>query len=422
MAARRLEADRSLMPALRAPWRFWAVAYALLILLTGTNLPTPLYRGYEASFGFSPLVVTLIFAAYVAALIPSLLVAGPLSDAVGRRRVLLPALAVAALGSLCFAVAEGTAWLFAARALQGIAVGAASGALTAALTELHPAGDRRKAALVSTVTSMGALGLGPVLAGLIAQYGPGPRVLPFVLEIVLLAPTAAAIATLPAARPAARWQPRRPQIPAQVRPIFATSGLACFLAFAVIGLFLTLIPTYVVSLSGSTNLLLAGAAVALVLACSVLAQLAGSRRPARHLEGGGLALLAAGLLLLAAAGAISSLALLLIAAAAAGTGQGLVFLGGLAAVNQAAPEGRRADVLSSFYVVIYLGVGLPVIGVGVLASTIGLLRAVQYFAAAAALLCLVTLILLTRPRRAIPAAAIPPARREALADCRGRNA
>jgi len=275
------------MPALRAPWRFWAVAYALLILLTGTNLPTPLYRGYEASFGFSPLVVTLIFAAYVAALVPSLLVAGPLSDAVGRRRVLLPALAVAALGSLCFAVAEGTAWLFAARALQGIAVGAASGALTAALTELHPAGDRRKAALVSTVTSMGALGLGPVLAGLIAQYGPAPRVLPFVLEIVLLAPTAAAIATLPAARPAARWQPRRPQIPAQVRPIFATSGLACFLAFAVIGLFLTLIPTYVVSLSGSTNLLLAGAAVALVLACSVLAQLAGSRRPARHLEGGG---------------------------------------------------------------------------------------------------------------------------------------
>ena len=77
--------------------------------------------------------------------------------------------------------------------------------------------------------------------------------------------------------------------------------------------------------------------------------------------------------------------------------------------------------LSSFYVVIYLGVGLPVIGVGVLATTVGLLRAVQYFAAAA-LLCLLTLILLTRPRRAIPAAAIPPARREALADCRGRNA
>lgn len=399
------------MPTPKAPWRFWAVAYALLILVTGTNLPTPLYRGYEARFGFSPLVVTLIFAAYVAALIPSLLVAGPLSNAVGRRRVLLPSLAVAALGSLSFALAEGTAWLFAARVLQGIVVGSASGALTAALTELHPAGDRRKAALVAAVASMGGLGLGPVLAGLIAQYGPAPRVLPFVMEIVLLTPAAAAIATLPAARPAARWQPRRPQIPAEVRGIFATTGLASFLAFAVIGLFLTLIPTYVVSLSGSTNLLLAGAAVALVLACSVLAQLAGYARQARHLERHGLALLATGLLLLAVAGAISSLALLLIAATAAGIGQGLVFLGGLAAVNQSAPEGRRADVLSSFYVVIYLGAGVPVIGVGFLATTVGLLRAVQYFAVAVAVLCLLALILLSRARRGIPAAAAPPARR-----------
>src|SRR5579862_8138403 len=97
----------------RGRWRFWAVAYVLLILLTGTNLATPLYRGYEARFGFSPLVVTLIFAVYVAVLIPSLLVAGPLSDVVGRRRVLLPAVVLAAVGALLFAVASGTGWLVA---------------------------------------------------------------------------------------------------------------------------------------------------------------------------------------------------------------------------------------------------------------------------------------------------------------------
>jgi MFS family permease len=403
-------AERLTMPTPRAPWRFWAIACALLILLTGTNLPTPLYRGYEARFGFSPLVVTLIFGAYVATLIPSLLVAGPLSDAIGRRRVLLPAVALAALGSLSFALADGTAWLFAARILQGIAVGSASGALTAALTELEPAGDRRKAALVSTVASMGGLGVGPVLAGLIAQYAPAPRVLPFVIEILLLAPAAAAIATLPGTRPAARWQPRRPQVPAEVRGIFASSGLASFLAFAVIGLFLTLIPTYVISLSGSTNLLLGGAAVALLLACSVLAQLAGFGRPARYLEMRGLPLLATGLVLLALAGAISSLALLLIAATVAGTGQGLVFLGGLAAVNQATPEGRRADVLSSFYVIIYLGVGVPIVGVGFLATRIGLLSAVQYFAGVVALLCALVLTLLARPHRSGLGAAAGPRR------------
>jgi hypothetical protein len=128
----------------RKRWKFWATAYALLILLTGTNLPTPLYRGYEAKFGFSPLVVTLIFASYVAVLIPSLLMAGPLSDAIGRRHMLLPAVALAALGSLAFALAAVTAWLFAARILQGIALGAASGPLTAALAELEPTGTAAK--------------------------------------------------------------------------------------------------------------------------------------------------------------------------------------------------------------------------------------------------------------------------------------
>jgi MFS family permease len=387
----------------RKRWKFWTTAYALLILLTGTNLPTPLYRGYEARFGFSSLVVTLIFASYVAVLIPSLLVAGPLSDAIGRRRVLLPAVALAALGSLAFALAAGTAWLFAARILQGIALGAASGPLTAALAELEPTGNRRKAALVSTVASVAGLGLGPVLAGLLAQYAPAPHVLPFALELVLLVPAVAAIVALPATHPATRWRPRRPQIPANMRTAFATSGTASFLAFAVIGLFLTLIPTYVATLSSSKNLLLGGAAVALMLLCAALAQLAGYRKPARSLELAGLPLLAAGLVLLALAGGLSSLILLLVATVIAGAGQGLVYLGGLTAINQAAPADRHADVLSSLYGILYLGVGLPVIGVGFLATVAGLLAAVQYFAGVVAMLCVVVLFALARARRRTPA-------------------
>jgi predicted MFS family arabinose efflux permease len=383
----------------RGRWRFWAVAYVLLILLTGTNLATPLYRGYETRFGFSPLVVTLVFAVYVAVLIPSLLVAGPLSDVVGRRRVLLPAVVLAALGALLFAVASGTGWLVAARVLQGLATGAASGPLTAALTELEPAGNRRKAALVSTAASMGGLGLGPLLAGALAQYAPAPRVLPFALEIVLLALAAAALRVLPPSRPNGRWRPRRPQLPPAVRPVFLTSGVASFLAFAVIGLFLALVPSYTAVLSGSTNLLLGGAAVALMLLCSVLAQLAGYGRSARALELAGLPLLAAGLGTLAVAGAVASLPLLLVATAIAGVGQGLAYLGGLTAINAAAPPGRHADVLSSFYVLVYLGVGVPVIAVGLIATRTGLLPAVRWFALAVAALSL-AVAAIRLPRRA----------------------
>jgi predicted MFS family arabinose efflux permease len=392
------------MSDLDTRWRFWATAYALLILVTGTNLATPLYRGYAEAFGFSPVVLTLIFSVYVAVLVPSLLVAGPLSDAVGRRAVLLPAVVLAALGSLVFALAPSAAWLFVARGLQGLAVGAASAPLTAALTELEPTGNRRRAALVSTVASVGGLGLGPVLGGLLAQYAPAPHVLPFLLEIVLLAPAAAAITTLPEPTARTRWRPRRPGIPAGMKADFATSGTASFLAFAVLGLFLTLVPTYVATLSGSGNLLLAGAAVAVLLACSAAAQLAGYGRPARALELLGLPLLSAGLVLLAVAGGLSSAALLLAATVIAGTGHGLAFLGGLSTINSTAPTGRHAEVLATFYVIVYLGVGLPTIGVGFLATAAGLLIAVQSFAYVVAALCLAVLLgLISRNRREVTA-------------------
>ncbi|WP_433354680.1 hypothetical protein ACQP25_13620 [Microtetraspora malaysiensis] len=147
----------------------------------------------------------------------------------------------------------------------------------------------------------------------------------------------------------------------------------------------------------------------------LLAQLIGYGRPARTLELAGLPLLAVGLVLLALAGSLSSLTLLLVATVIAGIGQGLAFLGGLTAVNEAAPVGRRADVLSTFYVIIYLGVGLPIIGVGVLATVAGLLAAVQYFACAVAVLCLAVLLILARTRHPASAAA-PPALSGSTAD------
>lgn len=386
-------------PRRASTWRFWATAYTLLILLTGTNLPTPLYRDYEDRFGLSPLTTTLIFAAYVVVLIPSLLLVGPLSDAIGRRRVLIPSLAVAALGTVGFALASGPGWLFASRALQGLAIGAAAGPLTAALTELEPTGDHRRAALVSTVVTVGGMGLGPVLGALLAQYGPAPRVLPFVVELMLLIPAAVAIALLPDTRPTTRWRPRRPEIPPSVRTVFATSGTATFLAFAVIGLFLTLVPAYVATLAHSANLVLGGGVVALMLASSAIAQLVAYGRPSHSPERAGLPLLATGLGLLALAGTLSSPLVLLAAVVVAGAGQGLVYLGGLAAVNASATADRRAGVLSSFYVITYIGVGVPVIGVGFLATILDVTVAVRYFAGVVAVLCLALLFVLGRARR-----------------------
>lgn len=386
-----MDASASNPPAPGKRWRFLAAGYTYLVLLAGTNVPTPLYAGYEREFGFSPLVVTLVFAVYVAALVPSLLVAGPLSDAIGRRRVLIPAVALAMAGSVLFAVASGTAWLFAARLVQGIALGTASGAVTAAMAELEPAGDRSRAAMVAAVTAVAGVGSGPLLGALLAQYGPAPDVLPYLVEIALLVPAGLAIAAMPEPVTRSRWRPRRPQVPAAIRAAFIRSGITSFLAWAVTALFLTLIPSYVATLTGSGNLLAGGAVVALMLGCSAVAQrIAHGRQPA-PLQMTGLGLLTASLALLIAAGTVHSLGVLLGATVLAGVGQGFGFLGAMTEINRIAPPDRRADVLSSFYVVTYLGTGLPVIGVGFLATALGLLPAVRIFAVIAGILCLTAL-------------------------------
>ena len=378
---------------------FGAVAYTLFILLTGTNLPTPLYRGYERTFAYSPLVTTLIFAVYVAALVPALLIAGPLSDAIGRRRVLLPSLILAVAGSLAFAVANGVFWLFAARILQGLAVGAASGALTAALSEFEPTGNRHRAALVATAVSLGGLGAGPLVAGLLAQYGPAPYMVPFWVEIILLIPAMMLVASLPEKGARTKWRPRRPSIPPVMRYAFATSGSANFLAFSVIGLFLSLVPAYVVKLSAINNLAIAGGTVTLMLGCSVVAQMIGYGRSPLRLQIGGLALLAVGLTLLAVAGQLSSLPLMIVASVVAGVGHGMTFLGGLTEINRLAPPDRHAETVSSFYVIVYLGVGVPVIGVGLLSKIVGSLAAVQIFTAFVVPLSLIALALIAMSRR-----------------------
>src|SRR5579859_5669062 len=160
------------------PGAFTAAAYTLLVLIIGTNLPSPLYGMYAAEFKFSTLTVTLIVAVYAAVIVPSLLLAGPLADVVGYRQVVLPALLLAIAGSLLFAFAEGTAWLFAARVVQGLAVGTATPALTAALLASVPSPRQERGSLAVSAMTTGGSGLGPVLAGALAVSAPLPLRLP----------------------------------------------------------------------------------------------------------------------------------------------------------------------------------------------------------------------------------------------------
>ena len=151
---------------------FLIVFAALFVLLLDGNLPTPLYAVYRERFGFSDTGLTLIFATYTIVLIPSLLVFGQLSDRVGRRRVLVGGLAGATVGLLLFAFARSTGWLFVARAVQGVSLGAVVGTAAAALVETEPGGDHRRAALAAVLGQSGGSAAGPLIAGSLAEWAP----------------------------------------------------------------------------------------------------------------------------------------------------------------------------------------------------------------------------------------------------------
>ena len=392
----------SRVPA-RSAAGFWLAAGTYLVLLAGTNIATPLYGHYESAFGFGPATVTEVFAVYVGALIPSLLFVGPLSDAIGRSRVLLPAIGLAIAGAALFAAASSTGWLYAARLVQGLALGAASGPVTALIVEREPNAERGHAAMVAAVAAVGGVGLGPLLGGVLAQYLPAPTMLAYLVEIALLAAAAIATALLPDRPARTRYRPRRPGIPEGIGGAFATSGATSFVTWAVTAIFLTLVPSYTATLTHSANLGLQGGVVAVLFVTSALTQRLMFAKDPLVLQRRGLAALVAALGLLCGAGGEGSLWLLVAASLVAGAGQGMAFLGAMSEINTVAPPGRHAEVLSGFYVVTYLGTGLPVLGVGFLATSIGLLPAVEWFSAAAAAIAVLLLALLwCQPGRSHP--------------------
>jgi MFS family permease len=380
---------------------FAVTAYAFAMVMLGTTLPTPLYAIYRQEFGFSELMVTVIFATYAAGVIATLLLFGRLSDQIGRRRALLSGIAFSALSAVTFLLANGVGMLFAGRVLSGLSAGIFTGAATATLLDFAPPEGRGRATLVATAANMGGLACGPLVAGVLSEFAGSPLRLSFWADLALLAPAAALVWGMPEpVRPESpgRLSPQRLHVPPEVRGAFVRAALAGFAGFAVLGLFTAVAPGFLGQLLNIDNRASVGLVVFGVFAASTLGQASLERISTSVALAAGPAALIAGTGLIALALALSSLALLVAGGIVAGFGQGMSFRAGLTAVNLASPEGRRGEVASSYFVVAYVAISLPVVGVGVLGELAGLRAAGLIFVAIAAALALTALTLLTRSR------------------------
>jgi MFS family permease len=366
-------------------------------------LPTPLYGLYRERFGFSELMITVIFATYAAGVIASLLLFGRLSDQVGRRRLLLPGLALAALSALAFLIADGLPLLIVGRVLSGLSAGIFTGTATATLMDLAPPGRRGRATLVATIANSGGLGCGALLAGLLSQSDGSSVRLTFWVDLALLVPAAIAIWAMPEpvlTRSRPRLRPQALKVPTEMRAMFVQAALASVAGFAVLGLFTAVAPAFLAQELGVTSPAAVGVVVFAVFAASMVGQVMLARVPQAVAMPAGCLALIAGMVSLALGLAFSSLALLVLGGVIAGFGQGMAFRAGLAAVNASSPVERHGQVASGFFVVMYLAFWVTVIGEGVLAQLIGLRAAGPTFAAVVAALSAVVLVLVRHSRRA----------------------
>src|SRR5690242_17976840 len=197
---RHREPCRDVLPQLPRASAFWSVAALLVLMLAASAVPSPLYRVYQAQFGFSSEILTLIFGVYAFALLAALLVVGALSDHVGRRPVLVAALLLEAVAMVLFLAADGVGWLLAARVVQGLATGAMTGTLGAALLDLQDP-KRPFGPLVNSASPGLGLSLGAIGAGVLVEYLTHPTVWTFGALAVAFVLAAAGTLLLPESSP-----------------------------------------------------------------------------------------------------------------------------------------------------------------------------------------------------------------------------
>nr|WP_308192150.1 MFS transporter [Mycobacterium sp. MYCO198283] len=386
------------MPTRR--YGFALLTYAFAAVMLGTTVPTPMYALYARELHFAVLTTTVVFAVYAGGVLLALVTFGRWSDAVGRRPLLLAGAALAILSDVVFLAADSVPLLMVGRLLSGLSAGIFTGTATAAVIEAAPPSWRSRAAAVATIANIGGLGLGPILAGVLVQYAPAPLHLSFWLHIAVALLAAGAILAAPeTSEKRGALGVQRLAIPPETRSVFFTAATAAFAGFAVMGLFTAVAPSFVAEVIGIDNHALAGAVAGSVFLSSTAAQLAAHRIVPGRAIAVGCAVLVVGMAILAVSLHVSSLAGLIAGGLVTGVGQGISFSRGLTAVSERTPPDRRAEVSSTYFVVAYVALSLPVIGEGLAAQHWGLRTAGVSFAIAVGVLAALCLLVVLRQER-----------------------
>jgi MFS family permease len=386
----------------------YLLASLVVSFLAGSSAPTPLYALYQAKWGFSPATTTVVFAVYAVAVLLALLTLGKLSDHLGRRPVLLAALAVQAGTMVIFATAGGVPELMVARVIQGIATGAALGAIGAGMLDLN----RRRGTLANAVAPGIGTGSGAIISALAIRYLPAPTHLIYLVLLGVFALQALGVAVMPetVTRKAGALGSLVPEIklPRSVRRPILVAVPVLFAVWSLAGLYASLGPALVRDLTGTRSVVLGGLALFVLAGAAATAVLVLRNVPPRAMMLAGTLALIVGVGVTLVAIDVDSVAGFFAGTAIAGVGFGSGFQGGIRTVLPLTEAHERAGVLSLLYVVSYLGLGLPSVAAGFAVVHFGNLLAVtRWYGAAVVLLALVALVGLRRRKSSSRPVVVP---------------
>ena len=352
---------------------FWAVAFAFLIVMAIATQPSPLYGIYRIRDHLSALTITVVFAIFAGGTILTLLRDSSLVARIGRRGMMLAAVAMLMVAMGVLAAWKDLPGLLIGRVLTGVSVGLAAGTAITYLVELRLRADPKasvvQARTIGTSVTVGALGVGPLIAGCLAQWVAQPLTVSYLVFVALgaiglVCVWAAPETSAPAPATTQNQQPAGPGRKVRL-PVPAAAGTLA--AFSANGLFAGLSGLFLATTLHQTSHALAGVALFLVFACGVVPQVTTGRLPASRVLALGTISMLAGLVVLVVSVRLSTpnLAMFLISGGLIGAGSGAVFKGTTGIVLEASPPQSRVAMTSDLLIALYVGLSVPVIGAGI---------------------------------------------------------
>jgi hypothetical protein len=367
-------------------------AIAAMTFSASGAAPTPLYHQYQESFGLTPFMVTIIFAAYVLSLLAALLTVGSLSDYIGRRPAILAALVLNMAAMVMFMTANSAFALIAARIVQGFATGLATATLGATILDT----DRSRGPVLNSVTAFGGLTAGSLGAAALVSYAPDPGQLVYFVLLLASAAEALVLWHMPetAQLKAGAIASLRPHVsvPRQARRALVQVTPVTIASWALGGFYFSLMPALVRVATGVTLPLVGGLVVSALTLSGAISVLSLRSVAAGRMLGGGIVTLAIGVAITLAGVQAQLVWLMLAGTVVSGTGFGAAFSGSMRTVLPLAKADERAGLLSAFYVEGYLSFSLPAVLTGFLAPIVGLTVAADVYGAAVIVMALVSML------------------------------